>query len=62
MTRQQIQSIHLGQTGLYQWDKSLPVVEMCDVREDQRGHTFRYVYVLSATGNATIGFIVGENP
>lgn len=64
MTRTEIESIAVGQKGLYQWDKSLPAVKVYEVREvlvgADKGKAFRYVEVASATGNATIGFTVRE--
>ena len=64
MTRSQIQTIAVGQTGLYMWDRSCPVVDAGEVREvlygQHKGKLFRYVRVASATGNATIGFTVNE--
>jgi hypothetical protein len=65
MKRSDIEGIKVGQTGLYSWDKSCPVVEVGTVREVLYGHSkgkaFRYVQVASSTGNATIGFIVHED-
>lgn len=64
MTRQDIQNIHLGQVGLYEWEPKAPVVEVHEVQEvicgPKKGRIFRYVYVASCTGSAKIGFIVAE--
>jgi hypothetical protein len=62
MTRQDIEGIEIGQTGLYPWNKDLPVCEVHEVREvlvgPRAGQVFRYVLV-QAPGSQ-IGFIVSE--
>jgi hypothetical protein len=64
MTRHDIETISVGQTGLYMWNRALPVVEVGEVCEvligERKGKAFRYVLVASATSNATIGFTVRE--
>lgn len=63
MTRNEIETIAIGQTGLYEWNKSLPVCSLEPVREviagNSMGKVFRYVRVQG--DNAQIGFIVREN-
>lgn len=65
MTRAELITITIGQTGLYHWDRSCAVVEIDQPREvlvgPNKGKLFRYVHVASATGNATIGFVVRED-
>lgn len=65
LKREQLLSISVGQTGLYEWDKTCPVVEVFPVREvlygNDKGKLFRYVMVASSTGNATIGFNLRED-
>ena len=62
MSRSDIESIKVGQLGLYQWDKSLPVCDAGEVREvlvgRNKGKVFRYVQVKG--NNSTIGFVVAE--
>jgi hypothetical protein len=63
MNRQDIERIGVGQTGLYPWNKDLPVCEVGQVREiaagPKAGKVFRYIQVQAP--KATIGFIVAED-
>jgi hypothetical protein len=60
MTRQEIENVQIGQTGLYPWDKSLPVCRIGELREilagPGKGEVFRYIEVERPT--ATIGFTI----
>ncbi len=62
MTRHEIETVQIGQTGLYCWDKSLPVCwigEMHTVLVGRdEGKAFRYIQVQSET--AKIGFTISE--
>lgn len=64
MSRADIENIEVGQLGLYQWDKNLPVCRVGELREvlvgPKKGNAFRYIEVKSASGNATIGFCIQE--
>lgn len=59
-TRLEVETIQIGQTGLYPFGRDRPVVDMHEVQTSLDGKAFRWVEVASPTGNATIGFIVGE--
>jgi hypothetical protein len=62
MTRHEIENVQIGQTGLYPWDKSLPVCRIGQINTvlvgRDEGKTFRYIEVQSET--AKIGFTISE--
>lgn len=62
LTRQDIEGIEIGQTGLYPWNKEFAVCEIHELREvltgPKAGQAFRYVLV-QAPGSK-IGFIISE--
>lgn len=62
MTRQEIEGIELGQTGLYPWNKTLPVCALGPIREVIAGTKARTVfrYVTVQAEGFEIGFIVAE--
>lgn len=65
MTRTELLAIKPGDTGLYEWNRACPVVSVEDAQPvlvgPRTGKLFRMVRVASATGNATISFIVRED-
>lgn len=65
MTRNEVCNIFLGQTGLYPWDISLPVVDTGPIKKvlmgPKKGKIFRKVDVLSKSGNAVFSFFVEES-
>lgn len=62
MTKEQIEAIHIGQKGLYPWNKELRVCLVGDIimatQGRRKGQFARYVTVQSTT--ARIGFLVEE--
>ena len=63
MTRQGLEALVIGQVGIYEWDKTLPICRLCEVSEvsmgPRTGKAFRYIEVQG--DNATIGFTVQED-
>lgn len=63
MTRQDLEGLEIGQVGLYEWDKTLPICRLCEVKEvlmgPRTGKAFRYIEVQGT--NSTIGFTVQED-